>query len=158
MSRASNTAKKRAELRHQAEEDPEFQIAPMIDILLVLLVFFMSIASTEVLQTNDAVKLPIAKEAKTTKPGENKGQTIVNVLWNRINNQGSLDVDDIKFATPGDMVPYLQKKMSANPSMRVLVRADKDVRFEYTKQLLRNLGASSVVNVTFSVVDKESAK
>ena len=28
------------------EIDPEFQIAPMIDILLVLLVFFMSISST----------------------------------------------------------------------------------------------------------------
>ena len=45
------------------EEDPEFQIAPMIDILLVLLVFFMAISSTEVLQTNDKVRLPVAKEA-----------------------------------------------------------------------------------------------
>jgi biopolymer transport protein ExbD len=36
--------------REMAEEDPEFQIAPMIDILLVLLVFFMSISSTQVLQ------------------------------------------------------------------------------------------------------------
>ena len=64
MSSAHSSAAKRAALRQIPEEDPEFQIAPMIDILLVLLVFFMSISSTEVLQTNDKVKLPIAKDAK----------------------------------------------------------------------------------------------
>ena len=30
--------------------DPEFQIAPMIDVLLVLLIFFMSITSAQVLK------------------------------------------------------------------------------------------------------------
>jgi biopolymer transport protein ExbD len=117
----------------------------------------MSIASTEVLQSNDKVKLPIAKDAAANNKGEAKGQTIINVLWNQLNNSGGIDIDNKAFATPADMVPYLQAKMQANPSMRVLVRADKQVRFEYMKQLLRNLGASSVVNVTFSVVDKEGA-
>ena len=49
------------------EIDPEFQIAPMIDILLVLLVFFMSISTTEVLKANKDVTLPVAKEAKDAK-------------------------------------------------------------------------------------------
>ena len=64
MAHASNSATKKAAMRAAPEEDPEFQIAPMIDILLVLLVFFMSISSTEVLQTNEAVKLPVAKDSK----------------------------------------------------------------------------------------------
>ena len=75
------------------EEDPEFQIAPMIDILLVLLVFFMSISSTEVLQVNKGVTLPVAKDAKNAEKNT-KGQTIVNVLWNKINNAGSLEIGD----------------------------------------------------------------
>jgi biopolymer transport protein ExbD len=158
MTKGGRTAAKRAEMRNQPEEDPEFQIAPMIDILLVLLVFFMSISSTEVLQSNDQVKLPVAKDASDDKKeGKAKGQAIVNVLWNPLNNAGSIDVDNRAFATPSDMVPYLQSKMAANPNMRVLVRADKGVRFEYMKQLLRQLGAASVVNVTFSVVDKDTA-
>jgi len=65
----------------------------MIDILLVLLVFFMSISSTEILQTNDNVKLPIAKDAKTKENNVAVGQTIVNVLWSPINNVGTIDVD-----------------------------------------------------------------
>lgn len=157
MTKRARIAAKRASVRSAPEEDPEFQIAPMIDILLVLLVFFMSISSTEVLQTNQDVELPVAKDASDEKKGgENSGQTIVNVLWNNIANQGAIDVDEKKFATPADAVPYIQGKVQVNPQMRVLVRADKQVRFEYMKQLLRELGKAAVVNVTFSVVDKEA--
>src|SRR6187455_1915277 len=85
--------------RELPEEDPEFQIAPMIDILLVLLVFFMSISSTEVLQTNKSVTLPVAKDAKPADK-ETKGQTIVNVLWGTINQAGSVDIDDNKYEQP----------------------------------------------------------
>src|SRR4029450_2796546 len=85
--------------RELPEEDPEFQIAPMIDILLVLLVFFMSISSTQVLQSNDKVRLPVAKEGKRVK--DNKGLMIINVLWNSAFGAGvgTLDVDGNKYET-----------------------------------------------------------
>src|ERR1700740_2326217 len=96
----------RSQTRMPPEEDPEFQIAPMIDILLVLLVFFMSISSTEVLQVNKGVTLPVAKDAKDAKK-DTKGQTIINVLWNKINNSGSLEVDDLKYEQADQMLPHL---------------------------------------------------
>ena len=143
-------------MRLAPEEDPEFQIAPMIDILLVLLVFFMSIASTEVLQSNDQVKLPVAKDAKDKPPKVGaKGQSIINVLWNPLNNIGVIEVDERKYATPADMTPVLQKKLMENPDMRVLMRADKNVRYEYMRAILVAVAASGVTNVTFSVVSKD---
>src|SRR3954469_20910255 len=99
MTKAGRMAAKRAAMRNTPEEDPEFQIAPMIDILLVLLIFFMSISSSEVLQTNQAIILPIAKDGKPPQK-DVKGQTIINVLWNNITNAGSLDVDEQKFDQP----------------------------------------------------------
>jgi biopolymer transport protein ExbD len=152
-----SAAAKRAEMRNAPEEDPEFQIAPMIDILLVLLVFFMSISSTEVLQSNDQVKLPVAKDAKDKDKANSgaSGQTILNVLWNPINNAGAVETDANHFEAPNEMVPYLQSKINVNPNMRVLVRADKQVRYEYMKSVLRAVGSAGVGNVTFSVVDKE---
>lgn len=151
-------AAKRAAMRNAPEEDPEFQIAPMIDILLVLLVFFMSISSTEVLQTNQDVHLPVAKDASDEKKGKTDGQVIVNVLWNTINNAGSIVVDERNYPTPADIIPEVQNAITKNPETRILIRADKEVRYEYTKQLLRELGKAAVQNITFSVVDKENPK
>src|ERR1700743_878279 len=103
MSKASHSSKARSQTRLPPEEDPEFQIAPMIDILLGLLVFFMSISSTEVLQVNKDITLPVAKDAKPEEK-DTKGQTSVNVMWNPIDNVGGLEVDNQKFAQPDGMV------------------------------------------------------
>jgi len=137
----------------EAEADPEFQIAPMIDILLVLLVFFMSISSTEVLQSNKNIQLPVAKEAKEAK--ENPGQVIVNVAYSAINNATVIEVDQKNYPSPSDLINVLDAKVKANPMVRVLIRADKEVRYEYLRSLLEAVGKSGVGNVTFSVVDKE---
>ncbi|NBV52576.1 MAG: biopolymer transporter ExbD, partial [Verrucomicrobia bacterium] len=42
------------------EGEPEFQVAPMIDVLLVLLIFFMSITSAQVLKVDKNISLPVA--------------------------------------------------------------------------------------------------
>ena len=127
----------------------------MIDILLVLLVFFMSISSTEVLQVNKDVTLPVAKDAKESDKNS-KGQTIVNVMWATLNNAGSLEVDNQKFAQPDQMINYLQTKTQANPDMRILIRADRNVRYDYLKQVMVTAGRAGVGKVTFSVVNKDA--
>jgi biopolymer transport protein ExbD len=153
MSGAKKTKMMRAAARTTPEEDPEFQIAPMIDILLVLLIFFMSISSSEVLQTNQDVILPTAKDAKP--PEKTKGQTIVNVMWNTINSAGTLDVDEKKFDQPAMISTLLAPKVQANPAMRVLIRADRNVRYEYLRAVMVAAANAGVGNVTFSVVDKD---
>lgn len=142
--------------KHKAEEpevDPEFQIAPMVDILLVLLVFFMSISTTEVLQSNQDVNLPVAAEAK--EPAKNPGQVIVNVTYNEINNAVAITVNERLYNTPADLVQMLQNNVTQNPMVRVLIRADRQVRYEFMRSLLEAVGAAGIANVTFSVVDKE---
>jgi biopolymer transport protein ExbD len=139
-----------------ADIDPEFQIAPMIDILLVLLVFFMSISSTEVLQSNKDVKLPIAKEAKPAK--DNPGQVIINLTYTPVNNATAIEVDQRVYHSPSELVTLLKNRVATNPMVRVLIRADKEVRYEYMRQLLEAVGTAGVGNVTFSVVDKEVPK
>ena len=141
--------------REMPEEDPEFQIAPMIDILLVLLVFFMAISSTEVLQTNDKVRLPVAKEAKEARQKTKDGLLIINVLWSPINNSGSLDVEGKAYAVANEIVPILQHTVLVTPDCRIMIRADKAVRYEYLRSVLKTAATAGVSNVTFSVVDKE---
>lgn len=153
MSDAPQPTVKRKHRKPEPEADPEFQIAPMIDILLVLLVFFMSISSTEVLQANRDILLPVAKDAKDAK--ENPGQVIVNIAFNHINNVAAISVNEKEYASPAELVPMLQNHIQKNPLVRVLIRADKDVRYSALKSLLEAVGQAGIANVTFSVVDKE---
>jgi biopolymer transport protein ExbD len=155
MSHKKNHASKsRAATRMVPEEDPEFQIAPMIDILLVLLVFFMSISTSEILQVSEGVILPVAADAKERDPGK-KGEVIVNVLWQTINNSGSLEVSDSKYASADQIKGLLASAVKANPNTRILIRADKNVRFEYLRTVMKAAGESGVSKITFSVVNKE---
>ncbi|MBU6182203.1 MAG: biopolymer transporter ExbD [Verrucomicrobia bacterium] len=151
---SEHTGKKNKKVRPpDTEHDPEFQIAPMIDILLVLLVFFMSISSTEVLQSNKEIALPVAKEAKEAK--DNPGQVIINVTYAAINDSTGIEVDQKDYGMPADIVPMLKNKVAANPLVRVLIRADREVRYDYIRKILEAVGQSGVGNVTFSVVDKD---
>src|SRR5439155_339744 len=114
------------------------QIAPMIDILLVLLVFFMSISSTEVLQASKELTLPVAADARN--PRQHPGQVIVNITWNPALNTGAIFVDEVQFVQPGDLIPILRDRITRNPMTRVLLRADKQVRYEYMRGVLRAVG------------------
>jgi biopolymer transport protein ExbD len=155
MHHKSKTRAARAATRTPTEEEPQFQIAPMIDILLVLLVFFMSISSTEVLQSNREVPLAVAREAK--QPKKNPGQVIINVLWQPINNTGHIEIDSQPYA-PDELIPRLQSELTKNPMTRVLMRVDRAANWAYEREIIRAVGVAGITNVTFSVVDKEGAK
>ena len=139
----------------EPEADPEFQIAPMIDILLVLLVFFMSISTTEVLQASKNIDLPVAKDAKEAKP--NESQVIVNISYSAINNATQIEVQSKPY-TEDQLVALLRNQVSRSPTSRVVVRADKNVRYQFLRQVLAAIGDAGVGSVTFSVVDKEVPK
>lgn len=144
--------RRKAAVREMPEEDPDFQIAPMIDVLLVLLVFFMSISSTEVLQSTKNIELPVAADGTSAK--KNKGQVIVNIAWMTSADAGVITVDERDYATPGDLTPMLKQRSATNPGLRVLVRADKQTRWDFTRGVVLAVGQAGIGNVTFSVVDK----
>ena len=154
MHHKSKGKKDRQAVRHQPDQEPEFQIAPMIDILLVLLVFFMSIASTQVLQTNQKVRLPIAKDGKEAREKED-GVLIINILWNPLANVGSLDVDGRTYAVATELTPVIVSAVNKTPDTRVLVRADKEVKYDYLRSVLKAAAAGGISNITFSVVNQE---
>ena len=155
MAHKTHAQQSKAATRVLPEEDPEFQIAPMIDILLVLLVFFMSIATEQVLQVNKEVILPMAKEAKEPGP-EDKGKSelMLNLTWSDIGNSGSIIVDE-KVVDASVLQELIRRKKEINKDLRVVIRADKRAKYAYVRSIMVAMGAAGVPNVTFSAVDKE---
>ncbi len=155
MAHKTHAQLSRAATRVLPEEDPEFQIAPMIDILLVLLVFFMSIATEQVLQVRKEVILPVAKEAKQPDAKEAKmSELMLNLTWNELANTGAIIVDD-KVIDAGVLADLIRRKKEINKDLRVIIRADKSAKYAYVRSIMVAMGAAGVPNVTFSAVDKE---
>ncbi len=152
----SKSRGKKNAVRAMPEEDPEFQIAPMIDVLLVLLVFFMSISSTEVLSSDQSITLAVAASANDKATGVN-GQVIINVSWSAL-EVGSIEVSGHDYAAPADLTPMLRDRVKANVKTRVLIRADKRTQYAYLRGVMLAVGNAKISNVTFSVVDKDQAR
>src|SRR3954468_19961038 len=72
--------------------EPEFQVAPMIDVLLVILVFFMTITSAAVLKVDKTITLPVAPNA--LKKDNSRAEAVVNVSWDKGTKKASFVFDE----------------------------------------------------------------
>jgi biopolymer transport protein ExbD len=162
MTRGKKLLKARAATRALPEEDPEFQIAPMIDILRVLLVFFMTIATDQVLQVNKEVVLPVANSIEKP-PNTEQLNVYVNVIWN-LDGTGKIEVDTRGQMELAGLTDYIAQKRAAAEGQgkaelfQVIIRGDKRARYSYIKTVMRAVGDAKVPKVIFSAVDKEIPK
>jgi len=131
------------------EEEPEFQVAPMVDVLLVLLMFFTATTTTEVKSQIADLTLPDAQEAKDREKGQ--GQFLVNInKMGGVEAQGRSGLDEASLANLIKQDFTNVKKLDPNASYRVLVRADKDLGWDKTKVVLKAAAAAGVGNVVFA--------
>lgn len=140
--------------------EPEFQVAPMIDVLLTILVFFMTITSAQVLKVDKTINLPIAKDAQ--KKDNSRAETVVNVRWK--DKRASFVFDDRVFPNAEKMVEPLkvakttgEKKVTAgaNPTFRAVIRGDRDVPAMYVSQAMNACAEAGITDISFSAVNKD---
>ena len=140
--------------------EPEFQVAPMIDVLLTILVFFMTITSAQVLKVDKTINLPIAKDAQ--KKDNSRAETVVNVRWK--DKKAAFVFDDRVFPNASAMVDPLkvakvtgEKKVTAgsNPTFRAVIRGDRDVPAIYVSQAMNACAEAGITDISFSAVNKD---
>jgi biopolymer transport protein ExbD len=109
--------------------EPEFQVAPMIDVLLVLLIFFMSIVTAQVEQLDKTIILPVAPDARERKPDTN--QRTVNVRWNATEGKALMTYLGKEWEDREALVEELKKEAEKLPHptlgtrLVILLRADR---------------------------------
>jgi biopolymer transport protein ExbD len=137
--------------------EPEFQIAPMIDVLLVLLIFFMSITSAEVLNIDKDIHLPVAPNAKKkdTKPNANFGEGALNIKWNKTKQQATFSFEGKVYDQMDQLTEILQKRKGNLQTYRVILRADKDTPAVEIQKAMGVLGSAGMDNIAFSALNKD---
>jgi biopolymer transport protein ExbD len=153
---ASSTAKRKRKARRvDTDGDPEFQVAPMVDVLLVLMLFFMAITSTEVLQKDKNLVLPEANHAKQDKK-KKTNELVINVGWE--NDAAKFSMNGVNYATADAMQAAIAAKHSANPTTYVLIRADKDVEYSNVSDLMTTCSNAGIATVSFAtIIDPKQA-
>jgi len=134
-----------------ADGEPEFQIAPMIDVLLVLLIFFMSIATTAVSRYDPTIELPVAPDAN--KKDDSEGELVFNVAW-KVQTQTAVTTFEEHSVNLDDVVPTLIARKKANPKARVLVRSDALTPVRYISAVVEASAKAGISDVTFATLSR----
>ena len=144
------------------EGEPEFQIAPMIDVLLVLLIFFMSITTTQVLKVDKSINLPLAPDAM--KKDNTRAECIVNVRWDPAKKKAAYVMDDKVYPELPDLTKAIiaAKKLgetkvtrSVNQTFRVVIRGDRDASAMSVSRAMNSAAEAGVSDISFSAANKD---
>ncbi len=119
-----------------------FQIAPMVDILLVLLVFFIVTWNFALSENELDVKIPTATEGKETEAYV--GQVVVNVRAD-----GSL-VFNRKPIASQDLERKLKTLAELSPNQAVILRGDERVDYKHIVEVLDICRKANIWNVAFA--------
>ncbi len=130
------------------ERDPEFefQIAPMADLLFVLLVFFMSVTSVDALRREKHVALPQAAEGARLGAAHEAVITLDAVGMWQSDGHAQPDMTVLR--------GWLRDRRQADPAVRVILRADKDCPYQAVAAVMRLCAAAHIAEVTFAVAAK----
>lgn len=131
------------------EGDPEFQIAPMIDVLLVLLIFFMSIASTAVNRYDPTIKLPVAADA--AKKEDSLGELVFNVAWNARDEIAVITFEE-RIVEPTQLIPEMSRRVALDPTIRVLIRSDAMTPVRFVNAVVKAAAEAGVLDINFAAV------
>mgnify|MGYP006303854153 CR=1 FL=1 len=125
-----------------------FQMAPMIDIMFLLLVFFMAAAIYAQWETKMDISVPAAQSGirADRKPGE----IIVN-----IDEEGRIYVNDTELSREA-----LQNRLSRVAELYrdqpVIIRADAKTDHEYVMAVLDSCRVARIWNIAFATLPKEA--
>lgn len=134
--------------------EPDFQIAPMIDVLLVLLVFFVMITSAEVLKIDKNIRLPISPNAKGREPEMAKHEMAVNLRFDAQADKGVLVVDDQIYNNWQDVLPILKNSLQRDKLLRIVVRGDANVPAGEIQRIMNLIGEAGIGDIAFASSNK----
>lgn len=123
-------------------EQPGFQIAPMIDVVFLLLSFFVTSQIFSHWETEIDVQLPTAKTGEM--PARLPGEIIINIL-----KDGAVVINRQTLDDPG-LTALLNRITSLFPGQPVLIRADKGTAYEHVIKVLDLCRQSDIWNISFA--------
>ena len=130
-------------LKLPVREDAAVDMAPMIDLVFLLLIFFM-VASVVTELEKVEVAIPESEYAKV--PEDTKNRMMLSVDANNKIYAGTLPV------TIEELKALIDNELNNNPELKILIRADERVEYKTCKEIMiacGEVGATDLIYATF---------
>jgi biopolymer transport protein ExbD len=134
----------------ELEEDVRLYLVPLIDILFLLLIFYVSVGQMQQKEAQLAVRLPTARS------GENPQRVIGDVVIN-VREDGQVVVNSQPLDAT-ELEERLRKLAELFPGQSVIIRSDQRARWKDVSAALDACAAADIWNIKFAVVPLEPGK
>ena len=128
--------------RSNRSKAPQLALTSMLDVIFLLLCFFVTVSVFSQWESEITIKLPSASTAE--EPDRLPGEIIVN-----LDKGGKVTVNG-KILGLDDLRDRLAKVAKFYPDQAVIIRADKDVRYELLVGVIDTCRAANVWNFSFA--------
>lgn len=133
--------------RHYQEDSGAIQMAPLIDIVFLTLVFFMTTAVYSTLESEVDITLPTAESAAASERVQ--GEIFIN-----LRADGSIVVNDRVMALD-ELQQVLNRVAEFFPGGAVIIRGDQTAMLGRAIQVLDCCRKADIQNVSFAVLKEE---
>ena len=133
--------------RRNRSHAPAVQMASLMDVVFLLLCFFVTSSVFSQWETEVAIALPTAKSA--TVPGRMPGEIILN-----LDSKGNVSVNGQSLTLP-EVTERLARIAKLYPGQPVVIRADKTAAYEKLMGLIDACRAADVWNFSLATQDDE---
>ena len=121
---------------------PTLALTSMLDVICLLLCFFVTVSVFSQWESEISIKLPNAKTAEA--PERLPGEIIVNLA-----KDGAISVNSVGLSLE-ELGARLAKVAKFYPGQPVIIRADKEVRYETLVKLIDTCRASDIWNFSLA--------
>jgi len=141
-----------------ADDELHVDMSPMIDMVFLLLIFFIVNATAIIVKTDPEVKPPVADQAKAQEDG--RGRIVVNVYTDE-NGNPRFTAEDFYVVLENDDAIYDYVKTSKEAidllgiPPKLHLRGHKDTVFRHSRTAIRSAAAAGVDQVVFAVYVRE---
>lgn len=132
------------------EDEAKVDMSPMIDMVFLLLIFFIVNATAIIVKTDPDVLPPVAKNSKAQEDG--RGRIVINVR-----QDGTYTAEDfnVLLADDKDIVDLVKKEKEKIIPLGIVpklhLRGDQDAVFKYSREAIRAAAEAGVDQVVFAV-------
>ena len=128
--------------RKNGSKAPQLALTSMLDVIFLLLCFFVTVSVFSQWESEITIKLPSASTAE--EPDRLPGEIIVNLA-----TDGKVTVNGAALSL-NDLKVRLAKVAKFYPDQAVIIRADKEVRYERLVEIIDTCREANVWNFSFA--------